>query len=121
MNRAPLYAFACTALLCASAYAKPLGEPLDKCFNLDEKPAAMARAAQLGKVQTFDADSSKKIIAAVNDLKPVTDWEASAVDTVTTDSGVHVFFSDEKRMCMVEVTKPDFWNKVLDTTFGSGT
>lgn len=120
MNRAPLLAVVALAL-CSGASAKPLGEPLAKCFPIKEKSAAMARAAQLGKVQTFDADNSKKIIAAVNDLPPVTDWTASVVDTVTTESGVHVFFSDEKRMCMVEVAKPDFWNGLLDKTFGSGT
>lgn len=101
-----------------------MGPPLDKCFPLKEKPEAMATAAKMGKVQTFDAESSKKLIDAINNQKPVTDWEASVVDVVTTsdpDTPVHIFFSDKKRMCMIEVAKQAVWDKIADQAFGAGT
>jgi hypothetical protein len=103
------------------ARATPLGPPtLDKCFPLAEKPEAMARAREMGTVQSFDADSSKKLIATINDQEPKSDWEATTVDLVKRNGNVFIFFSDDKQMCLVERAKEEFWERLADQAFGQG-
>lgn len=95
-----------------------------ECMPIEEKAAAMVYAAGHGKVQTFDADSSKRLLATINAMKPATDYEASVVDIVNTGDGpfpIHVFYTDDKLFCLGALFKPEDWNKVTDKAFGAGT